>query len=104
MPPIAFRARSAVASVSGTHGAKRFTSTFIPGDANIRAHVRASPYADAPRLPEGDRVRLQDLVTGSSYELEIGPGPKAGFLIERAIAAPEAGLVGLEIRRKWAAV
>lgn len=41
---------------------------------------------------------------GDWLELEVGPGPKAGFLLERAEAAPRAGLVGLEIRRKWAAV
>lgn len=41
---------------------------------------------------------------GAEIELEIGPGPKAGFLLERVVAAPEAGIVGLEIRRKWATV
>lgn len=49
-------------------------------------------------------VELRTLVEGSWLELEVGPGPKAGFLVERAAAAPEAGLVGLEIRRKWASV
>lgn len=65
---------------------------------------RRGPYAHAPRLPEGDEVDLRSLGTGSWIELEIGPGPKAGFLVERAQAAPEALLVGLEIRRKWATV
>lgn len=65
---------------------------------------RLRPYADAPRLPEGEAVDLRALVKGAWLELEIGPGPKAGFLLERASAAPEAGLVGLEIRRKWASV
>ena len=65
---------------------------------------RPGPYEDAPRLPEGEHVDLRAVVTGAPIELEIGPGPKAGFLVERAIAAPGAGLVGLEIRRKWAAV
>jgi tRNA (guanine-N7-)-methyltransferase len=37
-------------------------------------------------------------------ELEIGPGPKAGFLVERACAAPDAALIGLEIRPSWAIV
>ncbi len=38
-------------------------------------------------------------------ELEIGPGPKAGFLMERAAATEaDVALVGLEIRRKWATV
>lgn len=50
------------------------------------------------------RVELHSLAHGAWVELEIGPGPKAGFLVERAMAAPEAALVGLEIRRKWAAV
>lgn len=62
------------------------------------------PYADAPQLPLGDVVSLHEVVKGAWVELEIGPGPKAGFLSERAVAAPEAALVGLEIRRKWAAV
>lgn len=68
---------------------------------------RPGPYADAPRLPLGgerDEVDLRTLGAGAHVELEIGPGPKAGFLLERAVAAPEALLVGLEIRRKWAAV
>ncbi len=62
------------------------------------------PYADAPRLPEENEVDLRALGKGEHIELEIGPGPKAGFLLERAAAAPEALLVGLEIRRKWATV
>jgi tRNA (guanine-N7-)-methyltransferase len=65
---------------------------------------RPSPYENAPRLPEGDRVDIRELVAARSIELEIGPGPKAGFLVERAVSAPDAGLVGLEIRRKWASV
>jgi tRNA (guanine-N7-)-methyltransferase len=65
---------------------------------------KSSPYENVARLPEGDRVDLRTLVAGAWFELEIGPGPKAGFLLERADAAPEAALVGLEIRRKWAFV
>lgn len=68
---------------------------------------RPGPYENAPRLPEspqGELLDLRTIVAGSPIELEVGPGPKAGFLIERAAAAPEAGLVGLEIRRKWASV
>ncbi len=66
---------------------------------------KPGPYEDAPRLPTaGDRVDLRAFVSGAWLELEIGPGPKAGFLCERAAFAPEAGLVGLEIRKKWAAV
>jgi tRNA (guanine-N7-)-methyltransferase len=57
-------------------------------------------------LPEGEHVDLRSLarVPFREIELEIGPGPKAGFLVERAVVAPEALLVGLEIRRKWASV
>ena len=65
---------------------------------------KPGPYEDAPRLPDAAHVDLHDVVRGTSIELEIGPGPKAGFLLERALAAPDAALVGLEIRKKWAAV
>jgi len=61
------------------------------------------PYDDAPRLPEGDRVDVGSLVRGDWIEVEIGPG-RGWFLVERAAAEPRAGLLGLEIRRKWAAV
>jgi tRNA (guanine-N7-)-methyltransferase len=61
------------------------------------------PYEDAPRLPSGDRVDLRSIVQGEWIEIEIGPG-RGWFLVERAQAEPRAALVGLEIRRKWAAV
>jgi tRNA (guanine-N7-)-methyltransferase len=61
------------------------------------------PYDDAPRLPEGDRVDLRTLVRGDWIEVEIGPG-RGWFLVERAEVEPCAGLLGLEIRRKWASV
>ncbi|MFO0677153.1 MAG: tRNA (guanine-N7)-methyltransferase [Polyangiaceae bacterium] len=64
---------------------------------------RPRPYAHAPRLPEGDSVDARSLVRGKWLELEVGPG-RGGFLFERAEAVPEAGLVGLEIRRKWATI
>ncbi len=62
-----------------------------------------NPYADCPKLPEGEVVALADLVTGEHFELEIGPG-RGGFLFERAVASPSAALVGLEVRRKWATI
>jgi tRNA (guanine-N7-)-methyltransferase len=63
-----------------------------------------NPYADAPRLPEGELVDPRMLVGAvEPIELEIGPG-KGGFLFERLAAEPEARLVGLEIRLKWAAI
>jgi len=61
------------------------------------------PYDDAPRLPEGDRIELRAMVAGDWVEVEIGPG-RGWFLVERAEAEPRAALVGLEIRRKWAAI
>jgi tRNA (guanine-N7-)-methyltransferase len=61
------------------------------------------PYEDAPRLPEGNPVDLRALVQGDWLELEVGPG-RGWFLVERAAAEPRAALVGLEIRRKWAAI
>jgi tRNA (guanine-N7-)-methyltransferase len=62
-----------------------------------------SPYENAPRLPEGERVDVRSLVKGDWIELEIGPG-RGIFMMERCVAEPRAGLIGLEIRRKWAAI
>jgi tRNA (guanine-N7-)-methyltransferase len=68
---------------------------------------RPNPYADAPRLPgpPGDRspVDARSLVNGEILELEIGPG-RGGFVFERLAAEPTAGLIGLEVRRKWATI
>jgi tRNA (guanine-N7-)-methyltransferase len=61
------------------------------------------PYDDAPRLPEADRIELRSLANGEWIEVELGPG-RGWFLVERAEAEPRAALVGLEIRRKWAAI
>jgi tRNA (guanine-N7-)-methyltransferase len=63
----------------------------------------SGPYEDAPRLPEGDPVELRSLVAAEWLELEIGPG-RGWFMVERAAAEPRAALVGLEVRRKWAAI
>jgi tRNA (guanine-N7-)-methyltransferase len=60
-------------------------------------------YDDAPRLPEGEGVDLRTIVAGEWIEVEIGPG-RGWFLVERAAAEPRAGLVGLEVRRKWATI
>ena len=62
---------------------------------------KPNPYAHAPVLPEGERIALGSIVCGAHYEIEIGPG-RGGFIFERAASAPDAGLVGFEIRRKWA--
>lgn len=62
------------------------------------------PYARAPRLPDEGPVELAVLLPGSGpVELEVGSG-RGGFLFERAVAAPDARLIGLEIRLKWAAL
>jgi tRNA (guanine-N7-)-methyltransferase len=76
---------------------------------------RVKPYEDAPRLPgagsaaggaarsEAERVDVREIVRGAFVEIELGSG-RGGFLVERAAAAPDAALVGLEIRRKWASI
>ncbi len=46
---------------------------------------------------------MRSLVSGAWIELEVGPG-RGWFLVERAAVVPEAGLVGLEVRRKWASI
>ncbi len=65
--------------------------------------ARVKPYADAPRLPEGEHVDVHDVVRGAFVEIELGPG-RGGFMLERAEAEPNAALLGLEIRRKWASI
>lgn len=62
----------------------------------------SNPYANAPRLPD----LIDDLGAlvgspGNPVELEIGPG-RGGFALERLMACPDARLIGLEIKRKWA--
>lgn len=67
------------------------------------------PYGHAARLPEAEKgadrgVTWDALVGGTGpVEVEIGPG-RGGFIFERAAAAPDARLVGFEIRLKWAAI
>jgi tRNA (guanine-N7-)-methyltransferase len=67
--------------------------------------MRNDPYADAPRLPEGELIDPRSLVGagGEPIELEIGPG-RGWFLVERLEAEPQAHMIGLEIRRKWATI
>jgi tRNA (guanine-N7-)-methyltransferase len=54
-------------------------------------------------LPEGEHVDARTVVKGEWLEIEIGPG-RGGFIFERAESAPQAGIIGLEVRRKWAAI
>ncbi len=95
--------------------------------------MRQNPYADAPRLPEGDGIDPREVflpslpATGAEgdgatagedagagsvapaarvdapIELEIGPG-RGWFLIERLEADPAVRMIGLEIKRKWAQI
>jgi len=62
------------------------------------------PYADAPRLPEGDSVVIEAIVPGTGpIEIEIGPG-RGGFVFERCAADPAVRILGLEVRLKWATI
>ncbi len=67
--------------------------------------MRPDPYAHAPRLPEGDRLDPRALLATqpNEVELEIGPG-RGWFMVERLEAVAELGMVGFEIKRKWATV
>jgi tRNA (guanine-N7-)-methyltransferase len=63
-----------------------------------------SPYAAiAPRLPQGETLTAAALLAQprAELELEIGPG-RGTFLFERAAACPGVGLIGVEVRLKWA--
>lgn len=66
-------------------------------------------YRQIARLVEdGDTpVEIDSLFSpslrGAPVEIEIGPG-RGGFLHERALVRPEARLLGLEVRLKWAAI
>ena len=56
---------------------------------------------EAPRAPEG-RFLLEDLIEGSGpIELDIGFG-RGLSLFERAAAAPESRLIGIEVKTKLA--
>ena len=62
-------------------------------------------YLHAPRLPDGeiDPGALFGAAEHAPVELEIGPG-RGGFMFERLAVDPEIVMLGLEIRRKWAAL
>lgn len=55
----------------------------------------------APRAPEGAIDLTTSLAGSGPVELEIGFGHGL-FLYERAAARPDARLLGLEIKKKWA--
>jgi tRNA (guanine-N7-)-methyltransferase len=62
-------------------------------------------YADAPRLPADAFVDVRRLLAAEPdrIEIEVGPG-RGGFLHERLAAEPDIGMIGLEIKRKWAKI
>lgn len=57
--------------------------------------------AIAPRLPDGPVALSKLFPEHAEIEVEIGFG-RGMFLIQRAAAAPDAHLLGLEIKSKWA--
>ncbi len=63
------------------------------------------PYENAPRLPATGPVQVTALTEQQhgDVEIEIGPG-RGAFLIARAQERPDARVVGLEIRWKWATI
>lgn len=69
-------------------------------------HVKQPyPYEHAPRLAPQGPIDLASL-TGQNcgpLEIEIGPG-RGAFLLDRVVERPEARIVGLEIRQKWATI
>jgi tRNA (guanine-N7-)-methyltransferase len=71
---------------------------------NLRSEPDPRRYVQlAPVAPEGD-IDIRSLWPDSAdaeWELEIGFG-RGMFLLERAQAAPESRILGLEIKRKWA--
>lgn len=63
------------------------------------------PYANAPRLPEPEVLDPRELFAAANAELELEIGPGRGwFMVERLSVNPNACLLGLEIRRKWATI
>lgn len=80
--------------------------------------MHVDPYEHAPRLPdgpinpgtlflpspgEGSLLESASPAASGRIELEIGPG-RGWFIVERLEVDPGVRLLGLEIRRKWAAI
>ncbi|MET0386297.1 MAG: tRNA (guanosine(46)-N7)-methyltransferase TrmB [Polyangiales bacterium] len=78
-----------------------------PSEMSKETRIEPDPrrYVElAPRPPEGPidvRGLWPDQPADADLELEIGFG-RGMFLLERAEAAPESRILGLEIKRKWA--
>lgn len=65
------------------------------------SHLRRLYVERAPRAPEG-RFSLDSLARGNGpLELDIGFG-RGQSLLERAEAAPDSRIVGIEVKSKWA--
>jgi tRNA (guanine-N7-)-methyltransferase len=58
-------------------------------------------FEAAPRIPEAGLDLLEVFAGCSAIEIEIGFG-RGQFLIQRRAAAPDIGLLGIEIKSKWA--
>jgi tRNA (guanine-N7-)-methyltransferase len=70
--------------------------------ANARAAEIARRYREeAPRAPEGALDLFELFPENAEIEMEIGFG-RGQFLIQRSAAAPDAHLLGLEIKKKLA--
>jgi len=69
----------------------------------MRDDKQPYPYEHAPRLPAEGPIEIASLTrqTEGDLEIEIGPG-RGRFLFDRVDERPEARIVGLEIRWKWA--
>lgn len=76
-------------------------------EQSVPKERKGSPYADAPRLPEGENLSPEQIIRAACFEkgleLEVGPG-RGTFLIERAQRFPDVCMLGLEIRLKWASL
>ncbi|HSU40281.1 MAG TPA: tRNA (guanine-N7)-methyltransferase [Polyangiaceae bacterium] len=81
------------------------SSSPLQNPTPLAPNERVRPYADAPRIPEGEVIDPRELVGAklAPVELEIGPG-RGGFVFERLAAEPKLFFLGLEIRRKWATI
>jgi tRNA (guanine-N7-)-methyltransferase len=81
-------------------------SDLPPSPARAQANARAAQIArmyreEAPRAPTENFDLLELFPANAEIELEIGYG-RGMFLLGRAAAAPEAYLLGIEIKKKLA--
>ena len=60
-------------------------------------------YEHAPKLPDGEKIDVRSLVQGERIEIDVGPG-RGGFMLERAAHDPRVGIIGFEVKRKWATI